>query len=105
MHFALDTPFGFVSGQVLFGRTRRTVQRAAMPIAAASEGLCTLDRGATLVVAQPANATADCLYGIVWITHDGDPKDVIISAGHSYASERASRMLVHAVEAATVSVR
>lgn len=38
-----------------------------------------------------------CLAGSLWITHDGDPRDVIVEAGGSYRVTRRERMIVHAL--------
>lgn len=38
-----------------------------------------------------------CRSGAAWITHDGDPKDVILAAGQSYAPQHAGRLTVHAM--------
>jgi Protein of unknown function (DUF2917) len=64
----------------------------------------TIDKGATLVVAQPLGATVTCGNGSLWITHDGDVRDVVISAGESHTCDRASRMLVFGLETSSVHV-
>jgi hypothetical protein len=38
-----------------------------------------------------------CLAGSLWVTHDGDPKDVIIEAGKSYCVTRRERIIVQAL--------
>jgi hypothetical protein len=38
-----------------------------------------------------------CRSGAVWITHDGDPKDVILDANESYTVARPDRMTMHAL--------
>jgi hypothetical protein len=38
-----------------------------------------------------------CASGSVWITHDGDPKDVILVPGESYRAEREDAMHVFAL--------
>lgn len=38
-----------------------------------------------------------CLAGSLWITHDGDPKDVIVEAGESYCVTRRERIIVQAL--------
>jgi hypothetical protein len=39
-----------------------------------------------------------CLAGNLWITHDGDPKDVVLEAGESYLVTRSTRMIVYALQ-------
>jgi hypothetical protein len=41
--------------------------------------------------------TVHCREGEAWITHDGDPKDVMLQAKQSYVVERGTRMTVHAL--------
>jgi len=58
-----------------------------------------LDKDATLTVARPLRCEVHCVLGTLWITHDGDPKDIVIEAGHSYRADRNARMLISALEA------
>lgn len=67
----------------------------------AAQGARSIDKGATLVVPQAAGTIVTCSRGCLWITHDGDVKDIVISAGESYRSARASRMLVYGLEASS----
>lgn len=61
-----------------------------------------LQKGAILVVLNPLHHCVKCLHGSVWITHDGDPKDIILDGGQSYQAERDSRMLVYALTEASL---
>ena len=69
--------------------------------AAASQSL---DKGATLVVPQPRGVTIEGRRGSLWLTHDGDCKDVVLSAGDRYVSESPRRLLVHALDEAVARV-
>jgi DUF2917 family protein len=51
-----------------------------------------------LVVAHPMHRKIECLHGSVWITHDGDPRDVVLEGGQSYLADRDTRMLIQALE-------
>ena len=42
--------------------------------------------------------TVHCRDGEAWITHDGDPRDVVLQAKQSYAVDRGERMTVHALK-------
>jgi hypothetical protein len=41
--------------------------------------------------------TLHCRQGEAWITHDGDPKDVMLQANESHTVDRAKRMTLHAL--------
>lgn len=79
--------------------------RASFParIAAASE-VHSLQNRAILVVPRPIHRKIVCLRGCLWITHDGDPKDIVLDAGQSYRPDRHARMLIQALQAAELRV-
>jgi hypothetical protein len=55
-------------------------------------------RGATRAIEPPPGCvTVHCREGEAWITHDGDPKDVMLQPKESYRVQRAERMHVHAL--------
>lgn len=39
-----------------------------------------------------------CSEGSAWITHDGDPKDVILGAGETYRAEREDALHLYALQ-------
>lgn len=45
-----------------------------------------------------------CAEGSVWITHDGDPKDVILSRGETYRAERQDPMHLYALQACVLEI-
>jgi hypothetical protein len=55
--------------------------------------------GATREIAPTeGRMTVHCRNGEAWITHDGDPKDVMLQANQSYAVDRrGARMTLHAL--------
>ena len=61
-----------------------------------------IQKGATLVVHKPQHRDVTCLQGALWITHDGDPKDIVLDAGEHYEADRPTRMLIHALENARI---
>jgi hypothetical protein len=63
-----------------------------------------LQSGATMVVPQPQGATIECRRGCLWLTHDGDCKDIVLSAGERYVSGSRRRLPVHALDDAQVLV-
>lgn len=49
------------------------------------------------IAAPPGRVTVHCRGGEAWITHDGDPKDVMLQPNESYTVERGARMTLHAL--------
>jgi hypothetical protein len=49
------------------------------------------------ITPPPGRVTVHCRDGEAWITHDGDPKDVMLQANQSYRVERGDRMTLHAM--------
>ena len=72
------------------------------PVASAGPSSQSLHKTATLVVRNPLGVTVDCIQGSLWLTHDGDCKDIILEAGQRYSSATRGRLLVHALEPAQV---
>lgn len=72
------------------------------PVAPAGPSSQLLHRNATLVVRDPMGVTVECIQGSLWLTHDGDCKDIILEAGQRYSSATRGRLLVHALEPAQV---
>ncbi|MBI5278953.1 MAG: DUF2917 domain-containing protein [Burkholderiales bacterium] len=64
-----------------------------------------LAKGALLRIDRPLGAVVQCSRGTVWVTHDGDPKDVVLEAGESYRSRSAARLIVQALEDSDLSLR
>ena len=43
--------------------------------------------------------------GTLWITHDGDPKDLILVTGESYQADRQAAMNVYAIDASLLEIQ
>ena len=72
------------------------------PGASAGPSSQLLHKNATLDVRNPMGVTVECIYGSLWLTHDGDCKDIILEAGQRYSSATRARLLVHALDTARV---
>jgi hypothetical protein len=80
----------------------RLIGRAVAP---AAPKLSRLDKGATAWIARPQGQTVTCEAGTLWLTFDNEPQDVILEAGQSHHCTSASRLGIHALAAALLSVR
>ena len=57
-----------------------------------------LRRQAIFAVEHPLGKQLRCIVGALWVTHDGDPKDILVTVGEIYRVDRCARMLVAALE-------
>ena len=77
---------------------RRLVRGRAPSAAPTHRFTMQLRHGTSEVVAQPGRGlSVRCKRGRLWITHDGDPKDVVLDPEQSYTPEHDGRMTLHAV--------
>lgn len=58
-----------------------------------------------VVLSEARDHELTCTVGELWITRDGEGRDVILGAGQSYRVDGAGPVVVSALEAATVHVR
>lgn len=42
-----------------------------------------------------------CLAGCLWLTHDGDCRDIVLESGQSHVADRDSRLIIHALTRST----
>ena len=63
-----------------------------------------LEKNATTWIARPLGRTVTCETGTLWLTFDNEPADVILEAGQSHRCASASKLAIHALSAARVSV-
>lgn len=59
-------------------------------------------RDGILEIKHGAGMTLECLEGSVWVTLDGDMRDVILDAGHAFHVDREQRILIQALDSARV---
>ena len=77
------------------------LQRAVAPAAPVAGAL---DKGATTWITRPLGRTVTCETGTLWLTFDNKSQDVILEAGQSHRCVKASKLAIHALAAAQVSV-
>jgi len=63
-----------------------------------------LNRWDTIELVDAAGATAALDQGCVWITMDGDRRDIVLCAGESWTVERNGRTLVQAEAPTTLRI-
>jgi hypothetical protein len=67
------------------------------------EGLC-LNKRQLLKLRGGAGHAVVCHSGSVWLTQDGDRRDIVLGAGESFALDRAGLVLVQALEQSAISI-
>lgn len=103
MDYALNPAARLADPLTWFVRAARPL--VATPPARAIDTVRVLQRGGLVPIEQPLGQEIWCVQGSLWITHDGDTKDHVISAGQGYVADRSSRMLVCAMDDARFWVR
>jgi len=66
------------------------------------DGLC-LKRNQVLKVRGGVGHAIVCHHGSVWVTQDGDQRDIILGAGESFAFDRSGAAVVQAFEQSALS--
>lgn len=59
-------------------------------------------RNKILDIKKALGVTIECLEGSVWVTLDGDRRDVILDAGQAFNVDRKQRTLIQAMDTARV---
>jgi hypothetical protein len=67
------------------------------------DGLC-LKRNQLVTVRGGIGHAIVCDSGTVWVTQDGDPRDIILRAGESFTLDRSGPTLVQAFEPGAISI-
>jgi len=63
----------------------------------ASDRIQTLPRDKATYLAQPMGHTVHCVSGSLWLTFDGDCRDVVLSAGAEHLCDRNTRLVAQAL--------
>jgi hypothetical protein len=63
-----------------------------------------LPKGGIHRIEWPDGWLVVCIGGSIWLTHDGDPRDITLVAGETHLADRAGRLLVQALESAVIRV-
>lgn len=65
-------------------------------------GVQEIAKNRILEIKQALGMTIECLEGSVWVTLDGDRRDVVLDAGHTFNVDRKQRTLIQALDTARV---
>ena len=57
-----------------------------------------LAKGRIRRVHRPVGRRIECVSGSLWITQDGDPRDIVLSAGESFAFDHKGDALISALD-------
>lgn len=64
----------------------------------------TLAKGAMSVYTDATDAQIRCDRGALWLTQDGDTRDIVLKAGEQFQPDRRGNVLVYALEASSLTV-
>ena len=64
--------------------------------------ITSLPRHVSLGLQRHAGDRIECVSGVVWVTQDGDLRDIVLNAGESFRLDRSGRALVSALADAGV---
>lgn len=64
-----------------------------------------LNRHETLTLTRPEHTQIECFDGCVWVTQDGDLRDVLLEAGQTCLVDQPARVLIHALESSSVCIQ
>ena len=70
--------------------------KSRQPVAMKKDALLSIDR--------PLGMRIECLQGILWITQDSDPRDLILFPGEHLVVDRGPRVIVQALETGLVRI-
>lgn len=61
-------------------------------------GAARIGKGRIRSVARPIGRRVECLSGVLWVTQDGDRRDIILEAGDAFDFDRAEGVLISALQ-------
>jgi hypothetical protein len=79
-------------------------QEKSMPIDSPAARI-DLAAGRPAVLERARGTRVECLDGTLWITQDGDNRDIVLPAGSAFVVDRDTRVLVSAVDMARFALR
>jgi Protein of unknown function (DUF2917) len=72
---------------------------------AGSGAASALRKGALISIARPRAFSVECVRGLIWITHDNEPHDILLSAGQRHVATSNARMIVQGLERSALRIQ
>lgn len=63
-----------------------------------NQGAIALQRGELRHLRQSPGLRVECLAGSLWLTIDGDPRDIVLSAGEGFTVDRGGDVIISALD-------
>lgn len=95
--FELGHPF-----KGAFHRLSRWLDLRLAPARKTTTSDISLAYGGIHAVTSFRGGRIECTEGTVWLTHDGDCRDVVLEAGQSHMVDRDSRLVIYALSTSAV---
>jgi hypothetical protein len=61
-------------------------------------GASSIDKGRVRRVSEPLGRRIECLSGVIWVTQDGDRRDIILEEGDGFDFDRREGVLISALK-------
>ncbi|HEX2540077.1 MAG TPA: DUF2917 domain-containing protein [Caldimonas sp.] len=61
-------------------------------------GVSNLGKGKIRRVARPLGRRVECVSGVLWVTQDGDRRDIILEPGDAFDFDRSEGVLISALQ-------
>ena len=85
-----------------FDRLNRWLDLRLAPTRQSTASDISLAHGGIHAVTSFRGGRIECTAGAVWLTHDGDCRDVVLEAGQSHMADRDSRLVIYALSSSAV---
>ena len=86
----------------VFHRLSRWLDLRLAPTRQSTASDISLAYGGIHAVRSFRGGRIECTDGTVWLTHDGDCRDVVLEAGQSHMADRDSRLVIYALSSSVV---